>query len=66
VVGVILNLALWFALHALWPEGKTGPFDAFVAVVAVAAWLAMERFKAGVIPTLAVCAVLGVCWRYFG
>jgi chromate transporter len=61
VVGVILNLALWFALHALWPEG--GTFDAFVAVVAVAAWLAMERFKAGVIPTLAVCAVLGMLWQ---
>jgi chromate transporter len=60
VVGVILNLALWFALHALWPEGKTGPFDAFVAVVAVAAWLAMERFKVGVIPTLAVCGLLGM------
>jgi chromate transporter len=62
VVGVILNLALWFALHALWPEGRTGTFDAFVAVVAVAAWLAMERFKVGVIPTLAVCAVLGMLW----
>jgi hypothetical protein len=35
-------------------------------VVAVAAWLAMERFKVGVIPTLAVCAVLGVGWRYLG
>jgi chromate transporter len=63
VVGVILNLALWFALHALWPEGRTGPFDAFVAVVAVAAWLAMERFKVGVIPTLAVCAGLGMLWQ---
>lgn len=63
VVGVILNLALWFALHALWPEGKTGTFDAFVAVVAVAAWLAMERFKVGVIPTLGVCAVLGMLWQ---
>ena len=61
VVGVILNLALWFALHALWPEG--GKFDAFVAVVAVAAWLAMERFKVGVIPTLAVCAFLGMLWK---
>ena len=61
VVGVILNLALWFALHALWPEG--GTFDAFVAVVAVAAWLAMERFKVGVIPTLAVCAGLGMLWQ---
>ncbi len=61
VVGVILNLAIWFAWHALRPE--TGGIDGFVAVVALAAWLAMERFKIGVIPTLGVCAVLGMIWK---
>jgi chromate transporter len=61
VVGVILNLAIWFAWHALRP--LEGGFDYFVAVVAVAAWLAMERFKIGVISTLAVCALLGVGWK---
>lgn len=58
VVGVILNLAIWFAWHALKPEG--GGFDAFVAALAIAAWFAMERFKVGVIPTLGACAVLGM------
>ena len=58
VVGVILNLGIWFAWHALRPVG--GSVDYFVAVVAIGAWLAMERFKIGVIPTLAVCAVLGM------
>ena len=61
VVGVILNLAIWFAWHALKPP--EGGFDGFVAAVAVAAWLAMERFKIGVIPTLSACAVLGVIWK---
>jgi chromate transporter len=61
VVGVILNLAIVFATHALQPA--VGVFDYFVAVVALAAWLAMERFKIGVIPTLAACAVLGVIWK---
>ena len=61
VVGVILNLAIVFATHALQPAA--GVFDYFVAVVALAAWLAMERFKIGVIPTLAACAVLGVIWK---
>ncbi len=60
VVGVILNLAIWFAWHALRPE--SGKIDVFVAVVAVGAWLAMERFKIGVIPTLAACAALGIGW----
>ncbi|MGL4398554.1 MAG: chromate transporter, partial [Luteolibacter sp.] len=61
VVGVILNLAIWFAWHALLPAG--GTFDFFVAVVAIGAWLAMERFKIGVIPTLGACAVLGMIWK---
>ena len=61
VVGVILNLAIWFAWHALRPVGAT--IDYFVAIVALAAWLAMERFKIGVIPTLATCALLGVIWK---
>jgi chromate transporter len=61
VVGVILNLAIWFALHAIYPA--TGVIDWFVAIIAVAAWVAMERFKVGIIPLLATCAVLGVIWK---
>lgn len=61
VVGVILNLAIWFAWHALRPVG--GGFDVFVAIIAIGAWLAMERFKIGVIPTLAACAMLGMVWK---
>jgi chromate transporter len=61
VVGVILNLAIWFALHAVYPA--TGEIDWFVAFVAVGAWVAMERLKVGIIPLLATCAVLGVIWR---
>jgi chromate transporter len=61
IVGVILNLAIWFAWHALIPQ--VGSFDGFVAVIAVAAWVAMERFKIGVIPTLFSCATLGVIWK---
>jgi chromate transporter len=57
VVGVILNLAIGFSIHALWPEG--GRFDLFVAVAAVVSFIAMERFKIGVIPVLSVCAILG-------
>jgi chromate transporter len=63
VVGVILNLAIWFAWHALRPaEGK---IDWFVAAVAIGAWIAMERFKVGVIPVLAACAALGVAMMMF-
>lgn len=64
VVGVILNLAIWFAWHALFPAG--GNFDWFVAIAAIAAWVAMERFKAGVIPVFGACAVAGMMWKLAG
>jgi chromate transporter len=62
VVGVILNLGVQFATHALWPE-PSGRFDGFVAVVAAAAFVALQRFGAGLIPTIGACAALGLLWR---
>jgi chromate transporter len=40
VVGVILNLALFFGQHVLWPQGFGGDFDAISALIALAAALA--------------------------
>ena len=59
VVGVILNLGAKFAEHALWPQ-PSGSFDWFVAVVAVAAFIAMQKFKVGLMPTIGACALLGL------
>src|SRR3546814_10737108 len=36
VVGVILNLAVFFAYHVLWPAGLTGHFDWVSALIAIA------------------------------
>jgi chromate transporter len=63
VVGVILNLAVFFAYHVLWPEGRSGPFDWVSAVIGAGAFVALFRFKAGIIPVIAVCAVLGLAAR---
>jgi len=63
VVGVILNLAVFFAYHVLWPEGRSSPFDWASAVIGVAAFVALFRFKAGIIPVIAVCAALGLAAR---
>jgi chromate transporter len=60
VVGVILNLALFFAYHVLWPQGFDGAFDTGSAVIAVAAALALFRFKLGVLPLLGACAAAGL------
>ncbi|MBU1283254.1 MAG: chromate efflux transporter [Gammaproteobacteria bacterium] len=60
VVGVILNLALFFAYHVLWPQGFGGSFDWPSALLAVAAALALLRFKRGVMEVLLVSAVAGL------
>ena len=60
VVGVIVNLALFFGYHVLWPQGFGGRFDAMSALIALAAALALFRFKVGVLPLLAGCAAAGL------
>jgi chromate transporter len=63
VVGVILNLALFFAWHVLWPQGFSGRFEWPSALIALAATIALFRFKVGVLPLLAVCALAGLALR---
>ncbi len=60
VVGVILNLALFFAYHVLWSHGFGGHFDGVSALIAAAAALALFRFKVGVMPLLGACAAVGL------
>lgn len=59
VVGVILNLALFFGYHVLWPRGLAGPFDVLAASIAAEAALALFRFKINVIYVIAGCALAG-------
>jgi len=76
VVGVILNLALWFALHTLFGRLEPlrwGPLrldvpqldsvDWAALALTAGAMLAIFRFKAGVIPTLAGSAAAGILIR---
>jgi chromate transporter len=60
VVGVIVNLALFFGQHVLWPEGFAGRFDAVAALLALAAAVALWRGKRGVIEVIAVSAAIGL------
>lgn len=60
VVGVILNLALFFGYHVLWPQGFAGSFDWPSALIALAAAVALFQFKRGVIPVLLGCALVGL------
>ena len=60
VVGVILNLAMFFGYHVLWPKGFSGTFDWLSALIALAAALALIRYKRNVIEVIAACAVIGL------
>ncbi len=63
VVGVIVNLAVFFAYHVLWPQGLAGRFDWPSAAIGLAAAIALFRFKAGVIPVVLVSGIVGLVLR---
>ncbi len=65
VVGVVLNLAVFFAWHVLWPEASmdapfAGRFEWFSLLITVAAFLALWRYKVGIIPVIGACAAVGL------
>jgi chromate transporter len=60
VVGVILHLAVFFGAHVFWPGGPGGPAEWPAVAIAVAAAIALIRFKRHVIEVIAACAGLGM------
>ena len=62
VVGVVLNLAVFFADHVLWPEGFAGRFEWASAVIGLAAFVALFRYQAGVIPVILACGIAGLVY----
>ncbi len=79
MVGVILNLAVWFALHTWFREARPvqrlgisfdlslpASLDPWALALSAAAVIAIFRFKAGMIPTLLACAGAGVALHFLG
>jgi chromate transporter len=64
VVGVIVNLALFFGYHTLWPQGFTGSLDIPSALIAVAAAVALLKFKLNVMHVIGVCGLVGICLHW--
>ena len=73
MVGVILNLAIWFAIHSIFHEARSlndyglamdvplpASLDPWALALSVAAVIAIFRFKAGMIQTLIACSAIGV------
>ena len=59
MVGVIASLALFFLVHIARPVAG-GPIDWAALVIAAAAAAALLRYKVGVIPVIAACALAGL------
>ena len=79
VVGVILNLAVWFSLHTLFGQideihfgglrllvPKVSTLDPASAMLAILAFVALWRFRLGMIPTLFGSVALGMAWYLWG
>jgi len=60
VVGVILNLAVFFVWHVFWPQGLAGRFDGIAALIGTCALIALFRYKAGVISVIGACGAVGL------
>ena len=59
VVGVVLNLAAFFAYHVLWPQGFNARFEWFAAVIVLASCVAIFKYRAGIIAVIGSCGLAG-------
>ena len=69
VVGVIVNLALFFGWHVLWPQGTAaapfaGAFAWFYALMALAAFIALWRYKIDILKVIGACALVGLGYTW--
>ena len=63
VVGVVMNLAVWFAINALFPNH--GAIDWFAVVVSLIAFVGMLRWKWDIIPVVLGSGALGLIYKFW-
>ncbi|MFA5242073.1 MAG: chromate efflux transporter [Sulfuricella sp.] len=69
VVGVILNLAIFFGWHVIFPHATeaapfSGGFEWFYALISLAAFIALWKFKQDIMKVIGACAVLGLIYTF--
>ncbi|MFP5349621.1 MAG: chromate efflux transporter [Gammaproteobacteria bacterium] len=69
VVGVILNLAVFFAWHVLWPQATqaapfSGRFEWFAVIVGIVAFLALWKYKVDIMKVIGACAAAGLAYQF--
>ena len=57
---MIVNLALFFGYHVLWPDGFSGAFDYISAFITLAAALALFYWKVNLLYVIAACGLFGL------
>jgi chromate transporter len=62
VVGVVMNLAVWFAIHALFPKGVA--IDWFALAISIIAFIGMLRWKWSVTPVVLGAGILGLFYKF--
>lgn len=60
VVGVILNLAMFFAYHVLWPAGFSSDFEWLAALIGLLAFAGLTKFGIGIIQIIGLAACAGL------
>jgi chromate transporter len=70
VVGVILNLAAFFAWHTFWPQGTratpfAGPFEPLLVGIALAAFIALWKYQVDILRVIGACALLGLGYSFW-
>ena len=71
VVGVILNLGLFFGWHVIWPDATAaapfaGDFQALHAAMSVLAFVGLWKFHLDILHVIAACAAIGLLHTYVG
>ncbi len=61
IVGVVLNLAVWFGLHVLFPDGKI--IDWFALTISAGAFIGMTKWKWDVIPVVVGGGIFGLFYK---
>lgn len=69
MVGVIVNLGLFFGWHVLWPEATeaapfAGRFEWFYALISAAAFIALWRYRQDILRVIGACAAIGLVYTY--
>lgn len=69
VVGVIINLAVFFAWHTFWPKASaqapfSGPFEWLPVVIAIVSFIALWKYKVDIMKVIGVCALVGLASVY--